>query len=207
MTVKQKPIKHYKKGYFVKKASPAAGKWGLAGKKGGSLSKKIDLSNGINVHDAHGQIMAVGGSELFPGIQLGAEEAAPFAASGAVETERELAEELVDELDRTGSDVKTLSKEYGLTREELGRLTGFSIRALAEWAADKIPSQPAQRRLHELRRLLEALSQLVDKRAIPAWLHKRNPAFDNITPLQVIELGEIDRIWAMIYDMGAGQPE
>jgi hypothetical protein len=36
---------------------------------------------------------------------------------------------------------------------------------------------------------------------------KPNPAFGRLTPLQVIELGEIDRLWSMVHDLGSGQPE
>ena len=32
------------------------------------------------------------------------------------------------------------------------------------------------------------------------------PAFDGSTPLQVVERGEMDRIWYMLYDLGSGQP-
>jgi len=74
-----------------------------------------------------------------------------------------------------------------LKREELGRLTGFSLRALAEWASGKLPSQPAKRRLQEVRRLLDALAEIVKRESIPKWLHQPNPAFDRLTPLQVIE--------------------
>jgi DNA-binding transcriptional regulator YiaG len=123
------------------------------------------------------------------------------------EDEAELAEELVEEIAHDGADVNALCETYQLKREELGRLTGFSLRALAEWAAGKLPSQPAWRRLQEVRRLLDALAQIVKRESIPRWLHQRNPAFDQLTPLQVIELGEIDRLWAMVHDMGSGQPE
>jgi DNA-binding transcriptional regulator YiaG len=123
------------------------------------------------------------------------------------EDEAEMAEELVEEVAHDGADVNALCETYQLKREELGRLTGFSLRALAEWAAGKLPSQPAQRRLQEVRRLLDALAQIVKRESIPRWLHQRNPAFDQLTPLQVIELGEIDRLWAMVHDMGSGQPE
>lgn len=118
--------------------------------------------------------------------------------------EAALAAELVRELEKAGSDVKTLCERYGLKREELGRMTGFSLRALAEWSTGKLPSLPAQRRLHEIRRLLDALDEIVLTEAISPWLHEPNRAFDNLTPLQVIELGEIDRLWGMIYDMKAG---
>src|SRR6266496_3548950 len=75
--------------------------------------------------------------------------------------ERDLAEGLVAHLADDSPDVNVLCDNYKLRREELGRLTGFSLRALAEWASGKLPSQPAKRRLHEVRRLLDALAEIV----------------------------------------------
>lgn len=134
---------------------------------------------------------------------------APSAGHKAprVEREKNLAGELIAEIAENSADVNEMCKTYELKREELGRLTGFSLRALAEWAAGSLPSQPAKRRLHEVRRLLDALAQIVKRESIPIWLHKRNVAFGNLTPLQVIEFGEMDRLWAMVHDMGSGQPE
>jgi DNA-binding transcriptional regulator YiaG len=123
------------------------------------------------------------------------------------EREAELASRLLDEISSESNDVNELCKRYGLKREELGRLTGFSLRALADWASDRLPSQPAKRRLHEIRRLLDALAQIVKPQSIPQWLHRPNQAFAPLTPLQVIELGEMDRLWAMIHDLASGQPE
>lgn len=104
-------------------------------------------------------------------------------------------------------DVRELCERYGLKREERGRLTGFSLRALAEWASGQLPSQPAKRRLKEIRRLLDALSEIVQRERIPEWLHRPNPAFAPLTPMQVIELGEIDRLWAMVHGRATGQPD
>jgi hypothetical protein len=101
------------------------------------------------------------------------------------------------------ADVARLCDRYGLRRDDLGRLTGFSLRALADWAAGKLPSEPAKRRLHEIRRLLDALAEVVDVKAIAPWLRTRNPAFESMTPLQVIEVGEIDRLWQMVHHMGS----
>ena len=123
------------------------------------------------------------------------------------ERETELASRLVDEISAESNDVNELCEHYGLKREELGRLTGFSLRALAEWASGKFPSQPAKRRLHEIRRLLDALAHIVKRESIPQWLHRPNEAFAPLTPLQVIELGEMDRLWAMVHDLASGQPE
>jgi hypothetical protein len=118
-----------------------------------------------------------------------------------------LAASLVTTAAEIGSDVRALCETYGLKREEPGRLTGFSLRALADLAAGDLPSQPAKRRLHEVRRLLDSLSEIVKRERIPVWLRQPNPAFDGITPLQVIEVGEIDRLWEMVHHLGCGQLE
>ncbi len=119
--------------------------------------------------------------------------------------EAEVAERLVADLDGGGdADVKSLCETYGLSRGQLGRLTGFSLRALAEWSTGKLPSEPARRRLHEVRRLLDALAELFPADVVSGWLGKRNKLFDNMTPLQVIEVGEIDRLWQMVYQLGSG---
>ena len=55
--------------------------------------------------------------------------------------------------------------------------------------------------------VLERLSRLVERKAIGAWLREPNAAFDGSTPLQVIERGEGDRLWRMIYEMESGQPD
>ncbi|MGV3774104.1 MAG: hypothetical protein ACO1QB_14480 [Verrucomicrobiales bacterium] len=123
-----------------------------------------------------------------------------------VQSEETLSLNLIAQIEQTSNDVQTLCEEYGLRREELGRLTGFSLRALTEWAHKTWPTAPAQRQLREVRRLLDALSNVVEKEAIPEWLRKQNAAFEHMTPLQVIEVGEIDRLWDMIYKVGGGVP-
>jgi len=121
--------------------------------------------------------------------------------SVTVVTREAAAEKLVQKADP--SDVKQLCERYRLRREDLGRMTGFSLRALAGWYSGKLPSEPAKRRLHEIRRLLDSLAEIVTPEAIAPWLRERNPAFDNMTPIQVIEVGEIDRLWQMVYHMGS----
>jgi DNA-binding transcriptional regulator YiaG len=143
-----------------------------------------------------------GGSLSIPRGAPAAFEVVTLEEPAAPENEQAIAERLVDTA-ADASDVKRLCETYGLRREDLGRLTGFSLRALADWSAGKLPSEPAKRRLHEIRRLLDALADVVKVEAIPAWLKTRNPAFENMTPIQVIEVGEIDRLWQMVYAMGS----
>jgi hypothetical protein len=102
--------------------------------------------------------------------------------------------------------VKDFCQSYGVTRDTLTRLTGFSPRAVAHWANGDKPSASTQRRLTELNRLFTALSELINKEAIGPWLKQPNSAFHGSTPLQVIERGESDRIWRMVSELESGEP-
>lgn len=102
--------------------------------------------------------------------------------------------------------IKDFCTAYAVTQDTLTRLTGFSPRAVAHWAQGRKPSASTERRLTELKRIFEALEKLVAKEAIGPWLKESNPAFDGSTPLQVIERGETDRIWRMIYELQSGEP-
>ena len=100
--------------------------------------------------------------------------------------------------------VRTFCNSFGVTQDAFTRLTSFSQRAVAHWASGRRPGGPAQKRLTELTRLFDALSDTVEAKAIGEWLKRPNPAFDGSTPLQVIERGEIDRIWRMIWELQTG---
>ena len=100
--------------------------------------------------------------------------------------------------------MRTFCDLFGVTQDSFTRLTGFSPRAVAHWASGRTPSGSAQKRLTELTRLFDALSDMVDAKAIGEWLKQPNPAFDGSTPLQVIERGETDRIWRMIWELQTG---
>jgi DNA-binding transcriptional regulator YiaG len=106
----------------------------------------------------------------------------------------------------TGFAVKDFCKVYAVTQDTFTRLTGFSPRAVAHWAGGRKPSTSTGRRLTELRRIFEALEKLLAKEAIGPWLKESNTAFDGSTPLQVIERGETDRIWRVIYELQSGEP-
>jgi DNA-binding transcriptional regulator YiaG len=173
---------------------PGYGKSAKAAASAKGMSYTASAPSGFKMHDGAQAALA----------EYEVEEPASFTPA---DEEADLAEKLVSEVADDSPDVNALCERYQLRREELGRLTGFSLRALAEWASGKLPSQPAKRRLHEVRRLLDALAEVVKRESIPRWLHQPNPAFDRLTPLQVIEVGEIDRLWAMVHDLGSGQPE
>lgn len=92
----------------------------------------------------------------------------------------------------------------GLSRKLFSRLAGFSERAIADWESGKPLSEPAVRRIKELERFRARLAEVVAAEAIPAWLDTPNAAFEGLKPLEVIERGEIDRLWNMIFYLESG---
>lgn len=105
----------------------------------------------------------------------------------------------------TGASARGIRMGLGLTRRQFGRLSGFSERALASWeAGEGAPGDQARLRLIELDRLRQALSRVVKSEIVPEWLDTPNPAFDGLKPLEVVERGEIDRLWRMVFELESG---
>ncbi len=102
--------------------------------------------------------------------------------------------------------LQELAEKFGLRQETLSRMTGFSLRAVAGWANGKTPSAPVRRAFTEMDRLLDSLSRLMKPKEVGRWLKEPNPAFDGSTPVQVIERGQIDRVWRMLYFVESGEP-
>ena len=86
------------------------------------------------------------------------------------------------------------------------RLTGFSPRSVAKWSEGVPPSPKQEQALVEMDRLLDGLARVMQPAQVGQWLKSPNPAFDGSTPLQVVERGEMDRIWRMLFDLESGQP-
>ena len=61
-----------------------------------------------------------------------------------------------------------------------------------------------QNSIDKMRRLQEALEKVMSPDFISVWLMTPNPAFDGLKPVEVIERGEIDRIWRMIVQLESG---
>jgi hypothetical protein len=95
---------------------------------------------------------------------------------------------------------------FHLPQPLLVRLTGFSPRSVAKWSQGDTPSAKQEKALVEMDRLLDGLSRVMEPAQVGRWLKQPNNAFDGSTPLQVVERGELDRIWRMLYDLESGQP-
>lgn len=95
---------------------------------------------------------------------------------------------------------------FNMPQPVVVRLTGFSPRSVAKWSEGVLPSPKQEKALMEMDRLLDGLARVMKPGQIGRWLKVPNPAFDGSTPLQLVERGEIDRIWRMLYDLESGQP-
>ena len=97
-----------------------------------------------------------------------------------------------------------LREKLGLTQPEFAVLLPVSIRTLATLEKGTPPTDSVSRRLIELERLTNALSEVISEKAIGRWLKTPNTAFDGLKPLEVIDRGESDRLWEMIYFLRSG---
>ena len=116
--------------------------------------------------------------------------------------------------DRSGTVTKTAEKvsfaslrtSIDLTQAEFAKLFPISIRSLAGIESGTAPSESATRRFQELNRLIAALGEIMRTASIGTWLLTPNNAFDGLKPIEVIDRGEIDRLWSMIFYLRSGSP-
>ena len=105
-----------------------------------------------------------------------------------------------------GGTMLGLRSRLGLNRETFARLLPASTRSLASIEQGHRPNETVTRRLTEIRRVVDALSEVVNEQAIGPWMLQANGAFGGLKPIEVIERGEIDRIWQMIFLLRSGTP-
>lgn len=102
--------------------------------------------------------------------------------------------------------VSDLRHRLQLKQADFARLLPMSVRSLATLESGGAPTEVVARRLIELRRLVTALAEVINKDSLGTWLQTPNDAFDGLKPLEVIDRGESDRIWSMIYFLRSGVP-
>lgn len=107
----------------------------------------------------------------------------------------------------SGELLSGLRREMGLNRADFARLVGLSERSVATWERGADLKESSLRTIVEIGRLYAKLHQsFATSDQLATWLKTPNDAFNGSQPLQVIERGEIDRIWRMIYFLESGSP-
>ena len=99
-----------------------------------------------------------------------------------------------------------LRSQLGLNQETFARLLPVSTRSLASIEQGRPPNGTVTRRLTEIARVVRGLREVVEEEAIGQWMLRPNQAFDGLKPIEVIERGEVDRIWQMVFLLRSGTP-
>jgi len=102
--------------------------------------------------------------------------------------------------------VSEVRSRLGVTREFFARMTGFSVRAISGWEAGRPLSEPARRRVMEMKRLRDALVGGIRAEFIPKWLEIPCEGLGGLKPVEVLERGESDRLWRTVLLIGSGMP-
>jgi DNA-binding XRE family transcriptional regulator len=100
--------------------------------------------------------------------------------------------------------ISPLRRDFGLTRKTLARMTGLSERTLATWEAGGTLNDSGRRAIVSVERLVRAVAEVLRRQAIAEWLEQPNEGFGGLKPLEIVERGESDRLWRMIYFVGSG---
>jgi len=93
-----------------------------------------------------------------------------------------------------------------MPRVMFGRVVNVSERTIAKVEAKAEQVEKLRRPYNEVYRLFQALTEVVDPVSLGGWFKSPNDAFDGLKPLEVIERGEIDRLWEMVFRLRSGMP-
>ena len=88
----------------------------------------------------------------------------------------------------------------------MARLLGVSLRTVSNIESGSASSSSTSRSVTEIRRLLIALASIMRTDYVATWLDEANDALEGLKPIEVIERGEIDRLWSLVYLVGSGEP-
>ncbi len=108
---------------------------------------------------------------------------------------------------RLGSESKLeLRDRLSMPRPLFSRVVNVSERTIAKVESETATAEKLKRPYNEVYRLLEALGDVVEVNSLGNWFQVPNDAFDGLKPMEVIERGEIDRLWNMVYELRSGMP-
>lgn len=105
-----------------------------------------------------------------------------------------------------GGTMLALRSRLKLNRDVFARMLPVSTRSLATIESGGQPSEAVRRSIAELRRIVDALAEVITPETVGQWMTTPNDAFDGLKPLELIERGEVDRIWQMVFVLRSGVP-
>ena len=105
---------------------------------------------------------------------------------------------------RTNDPISLLATEAGMNYDMLARALGVSRRSISGWLAGREPERINRVRSNEFGRLVSELRSIVKPEKLKTWWNQPVDYFGGSTPLQVLERGETDRLWRMIWEIREG---
>ena len=106
-------------------------------------------------------------------------------AAGGSSPSRDAVPDLIES--PRGTPILKLRLRLDLNRETFARLLPVSTRSLASIEKGRPVSDAVGRRLIELRRIVDALIDVVSEDVIGSWICTPNDAFGGLKPLEVVE--------------------
>jgi len=102
---------------------------------------------------------------------------------------------------------RKVRQKWGVSQKMMSRLLCTSVRQISSIeTSGKPPGHRTQKSLKEIDRLREGLEEVMKPDYIAEWLEIPNEGFAGLKPIEVIERGEIDRLWQMIFFLRSGVP-
>jgi hypothetical protein len=94
-----------------------------------------------------------------------------------------------------------LAKEAGMNYDMVAKALSVSRRSISGWLSGREPERINRVRINEFGRLVAELRSIIKPEKLKAWWNQPAENFGGSTPLQVLERGEIDRVWRMIWEI------
>ncbi|OYP30405.1 hypothetical protein CGZ80_22380 [Rhodopirellula sp. MGV] len=105
-----------------------------------------------------------------------------------------------------GARALELRYQLGMARPVFGRIVNVAERTIAKVESGGEAADKLLRPYNEVYRLWAALCELVEPESLGQWFQLPNESFDGLKPIEVIERGEIDRLWDMVFELQSGMP-
>jgi DNA-binding XRE family transcriptional regulator len=99
-----------------------------------------------------------------------------------------------------------LRHRLAMTREVFARFARVSERTIADAEGGKNASEELVQSYNEVYRLYEALTEVVNPDCLGDWFQTPNDSFDGMVPVDVVEHGNINRLWSMVFRLQTGMP-
>jgi hypothetical protein len=106
--------------------------------------------------------------------------------------------------ERIGEQLSRLAKEAGMNYDMLAKALSVSRRSIGGWLSGREPERINRVRINEFGRLAAELHTIIKPEKLKTWWNQPVAKFGGSTPLQVLERGETDRIWRMIWEIREG---